>query len=82
MDTAVSAQKDEAIALKKKLDSMVKNCYEGTYLMTQEEDSKQEQSQERKLETQRWIIYNYTNVIHPFHIHVIPYQVVEVYDHN
>ena len=34
-----------------------------------------------KLNTcEEWIIYNYTNVAHPFHIHVNPFQVVEVFD--
>jgi FtsP/CotA-like multicopper oxidase with cupredoxin domain len=46
-------------------------------------DHRNETAQVVKLNTcEEWIIYNYTNVIHPFHIHVIPYQVVEVYDPN
>ena len=36
-----------------------------------------------KLNTaEEWIVYNYTNLIHPFHIHVNPFQVVEVYSPN
>jgi FtsP/CotA-like multicopper oxidase with cupredoxin domain len=32
--------------------------------------------------SEQWIIYNYTNLIHPFHIHVNPFQVVEIYSPN
>ncbi|NEQ07195.1 MAG: multicopper oxidase domain-containing protein [Moorea sp. SIO4E2] len=36
-----------------------------------------------KLNTcEEWIIFNYSNVAHPFHIHMAPFQVVEVYDPN
>ena len=34
-----------------------------------------------KLNTcEEWIIYNYTNIAHPFHIHMAPFQVVEIYN--
>lgn len=33
-------------------------------------------------DTEEWKIINTTNVPHPFHIHVNPFQVVEVYDPN
>jgi FtsP/CotA-like multicopper oxidase with cupredoxin domain len=36
-----------------------------------------------KLNTcEEWIIYNYTDLAHPFHIHMVPFQVVEVYNPN
>ncbi|NMG09971.1 multicopper oxidase domain-containing protein [Brasilonema sp. UFV-L1] len=48
-----------------------------------EHDHRNETAQLVKLNTcEEWIIYNYTNVVHPFHIHVCPYQVVEVYNPN
>jgi FtsP/CotA-like multicopper oxidase with cupredoxin domain len=31
---------------------------------------------------EEWTIYNETNLSHPFHIHVNPFQVLEVYDPN
>ncbi len=31
---------------------------------------------------EEWTVYNETSVAHPFHIHVNPFQIVEVYDPN
>ena len=31
---------------------------------------------------EEWTLYNYTSIPHPFHIHVNPFQVVEVFDPN
>lgn len=31
---------------------------------------------------EEWTIWNYTNLSHPFHIHVNPFQVLEVFDPN
>lgn len=48
-----------------------------------EHDHRNETAQFVKLNTcEEWIIYNYTNVVHPFHIHLHPYQVIEVFDPN
>lgn len=48
-----------------------------------EHDHRNETAQLVKLNTcEEWVIFNYTNVIHPFHIHVCPYQVLEVFDPN
>jgi FtsP/CotA-like multicopper oxidase with cupredoxin domain len=33
-------------------------------------------------DTEEWTIYNTTNAPHPFHIHVNPFQVLEVFDPN
>ncbi|MEC4888343.1 MAG: multicopper oxidase domain-containing protein [Scytonema sp. PMC 1070.18] len=58
----------------------VKPYNPGTFI---EHDHRNETAQLVKLNTcEEWIIYNYTNVVHPFHIHVCPYQVVEVYNPN
>ena len=44
---------------------------------------RQETVQVVKLGTcEEWILLNYTNLIHPFHIHVNPFQVVEIYNPN
>jgi FtsP/CotA-like multicopper oxidase with cupredoxin domain len=31
---------------------------------------------------EEWTLYNYTSIPHPFHIHVNPFQVIEIYDPN
>lgn len=50
---------------------------------TVSEEERQETVQIVKLNTcEEWIIYNYTNLIHPFHIHVNPFQIVEIYEPN
>ena len=49
----------------------------------QENKYRKETVQVVKLGTcEEWILLNYTNLIHPFHIHVNPFQVVAMYNPN
>jgi FtsP/CotA-like multicopper oxidase with cupredoxin domain len=58
------------------------NLNRGPYWMVDEEQFEDDKyNQTMVLDTnEEWIIYNTTSVAHPFHIHVNPFQVVEVFD--
>ncbi len=46
-------------------------------------ETKRETVQVVKLNTcEEWIIFNYSNLVHPFHIHVNPFLLIESYDPN
>jgi FtsP/CotA-like multicopper oxidase with cupredoxin domain len=60
------------------------NLNRGPYWMIDEEQFEDESyNQTMVLDTnEEWTIYNTTSVAHPFHIHVNPFQVVEIFDPN